>query len=92
MDTYSIGKTIAALRKKNKMTQSALAEQLGVSDKAVSKWENGINQPDIQTLRSICAVFGISTEDFFRIASGETVDKVLSAKESSLVEPITFPI
>ncbi len=41
MDSKSIGKTIAGLRKKWGLTQSALAEHLGVSDKTVSKWESG---------------------------------------------------
>ncbi|MBE6607748.1 MAG: helix-turn-helix domain-containing protein [Ruminococcaceae bacterium] len=62
MDTYSIGRTIAALRKKNKMTQSALAEQLGVSDKAVSKWENGQGYPDIALFPAIAEVFGVTID------------------------------
>ncbi|MBQ5601335.1 MAG: helix-turn-helix domain-containing protein, partial [Clostridia bacterium] len=62
MDTYSIGKTIAALRKKNKMTQSALAEQLGVSDKAVSKWENGQGYPDIVLFPVLSEIFGVTID------------------------------
>lgn len=41
MDAKSIGYTIAALRRRHKMTQSELAQRLKVSDKTVSKWENG---------------------------------------------------
>ncbi len=62
MDTYSIGRTIANLRKKNKMTQSALAEQLRVSDKAVSKWENGQGYPDIVLFPAIAEVFGVTID------------------------------
>ncbi len=62
MDTYSIGKTIAALRKKNKMTQLALAEQLGVSDKAVSKWENGQGYPDIVLFPVLAEIFGVTID------------------------------
>lgn len=62
MDTFSIGRTIANLRKKNKMTQLALAEQLGVSDKAVSKWENGQGYPDIVLFPVIAEVFGVSVD------------------------------
>ena len=62
MDTYSIGKTIAALRKKNKWTQSALAELLGVSDKAVSKWENGQGYPDVALFPALAEVFGVTID------------------------------
>lgn len=44
MDAKTIGQTIAALRRKSGMTQSALAERLHISDKTVSKWESGVSQ------------------------------------------------
>ena len=62
MDTFSIGRTIANLRKKNKMTQLALAEQLGVSDKAVSKWERGAGYPEITQLPVLSEIFGVSAD------------------------------
>ena len=62
MDTYSIGKTIAALRKKNKWTQSALAELLGVSDKAVSKWEIGQGYPDVALFPVLAEIFGVTID------------------------------
>lgn len=43
MDAKSIGYTIAALRRRQKMTQSELAQRLKVSDKTISKWENGVS-------------------------------------------------
>ena len=46
MNAKEIGAKIAALRKKQGITQEALAEQVGVSAQAVSKWENGWNLPD----------------------------------------------
>ena len=62
MDTAFIGKNIAALRKKAKMTQLELAKNLGVSDKAVSKWENGHGYPDITVLPDLAALFGVSID------------------------------
>lgn len=43
MNTYITGQTVKKLRERRGMTQSQLAEQLGVSDKAVSKWETGVS-------------------------------------------------
>ena len=62
MDSNSIGKTIAALRKKSGMTQSELAEHLNVSNKAVSKWENGQGYPDISLFPALAALFGVSID------------------------------
>lgn len=62
MDCRSIGNTIAKLRKQNDMTQLALAEKLGVSDKAVSKWENGQGYPDITLFPCMAEIFGVSID------------------------------
>lgn len=62
MDAKTIGNTIAALRKKSKMTQGALAEMLDVSDKAISKWENGQGYPDITMFPKLAAIFGVSAD------------------------------
>ena len=50
MDQEKIGKFIANLRKEQKLTQEQLAEKLGVTDKSVSRWENGKTMPDISML------------------------------------------
>lgn len=62
MDTGIIGKNIAELRKKAHMTQSELAHQLGLSDKAVSKWENGHGYPDITVLPDLASLFGVTID------------------------------
>jgi sugar/nucleoside kinase (ribokinase family) len=62
MDSKTIGNTIFALRKKNGMTQSALAKSLGVSDKAVSKWENGQGYPDVTIFPALAEIFGVSVD------------------------------
>ena len=60
MDTYVTGATIRALREKRGMTQVALAECVGVSGKAVSKWETGKGLPDLALLQPLARALGIS--------------------------------
>ena len=62
MDAKSIGATIAELRKKKGLTQLQLAEKLNVSDKAVSRWENGLGYPEITQLPVIASVFGVAVD------------------------------
>jgi len=61
----NVGKNIKQLRLHNKMTQSQLAERLGVSSQAVSKWEKDINAPDIALLPEIAKIFGVSIDELF---------------------------
>ena len=62
MDAKSMGKTIAALRKKQNLTQKELALKLKISDKAVSKWESGLGFPEITLLPEISTLFGVSVD------------------------------
>lgn len=57
----NIGKFIAQLRKEKKMTQKELANQLHITDKAVSKWERGLSCPDISLLNPIADILGVTT-------------------------------
>lgn len=66
MNTINIASVIAELRKKNNMTQSALADKLDVSYQAVSKWERGESLPDISLLPKIADIFGISIDQLIR--------------------------
>ena len=61
----NIGQNIRTLRQKRGLTQEALAEQLGVSFQAVSKWETGANTPDISLLPQIAGVFSVSIDSLF---------------------------
>lgn len=72
MDQIKIGELIRSLRTKNKLTQKRLAEQINVSDKAVSKWETGKGCPDISLLTELAAVFQI---DLQTILNGEINQK-----------------
>ncbi len=61
----TIGKNIAALRKKCGLTQAQLGERLGVSNQAISKWEKGMNLPDVMLLPQIAKVFGTTIDRLF---------------------------
>lgn len=64
MDQIKIGKFIAELRKEKGMTQSDMAEKLGVSNKSVSRWETGKNMPDVSLFIPLCELLGISVNEF----------------------------
>ena len=61
----TLGNKIAELRKERGMTQEALANELGVSNQAVSKWEANQNCPDIQLLPQIADIFGVTLDSLF---------------------------
>ena len=63
MDQEKIGNFIKELRKKNNLTQKDLAEKYGVTYQAVSKWENGLNLPDVSLIRKMSKDFNVSVED-----------------------------
>lgn len=63
MDQIKIGKLIAKLRMEKGMTQTELGDKLGVSYKAVSKWERGINLPDSSLFKPLCDIFNITIDE-----------------------------
>ena len=71
MDQIKIGRFIAERRKKAGLTQMQLAEKLGITDKAISKWERGIAMPDTSIMLKLCDVLGISVNE---LLSGEKID------------------
>ena len=71
MDQIKIGRFIAVCRKKVNLTQLQLAEKLGITDKAVSKWERGITMPDTACMLDLCDILGISVNE---LLSGEKID------------------
>lgn len=64
-----IAKNLLYYRKKNKITQKELAEQLGVKHNAISSWENGVNSIDIDTLFRVCKIFGVTVNDMYGMKS-----------------------
>ena len=89
MNQEKIGKFIAENRKKKKITQSELAEQLGVTDRAVSNWENGKNMPDLSLFKPLCDILGITINE---LMSGEKIsDKEYSEKlEENFINTIDY--
>lgn len=63
MDTRDFGAFLSRIRKARGLTQAGLAEQLHVTDKAVSRWERGIGLPDINTLEPLADALGLSLSD-----------------------------
>ena len=85
MDQEKIGKFISVKRKEKGITQSELAELLGISDRAISKWENGNCLPDASNMQELCKILNITINDLF---SGEVVDMEDNVKrlEENLLE------
>ena len=70
MDHYVTGAAIRSLREKHRMTQAELAEKICVSDKAVSKWENGRGFPDVSLLEPLSRALHVSVPE---LLCGQTV-------------------
>ena len=68
MDQLKIGKFIAECRKQKNLTQMQLSEKLGITDKAVSKWERGLAMPDSSIMLELCGILSISVNE---LLSGE---------------------
>ena len=87
MDQIKIGKFIAERRKQNGLTQMQLAEKLGITDRAVSKWETGKAMPDSSVMLELCSILKITVND---LLSGEvvTVDNYNKELENKLIEMV----
>lgn len=68
----TLGACIAELRKEKGMTQLELAQQMGVTDKAVSKWERDLSCPDINSIPHLAEVLGVSVEELMQSKTQET--------------------
>ncbi len=89
MNTEKIGKFILKLRKENKLTQQELANKLFVTDKAISKWENGRCMPDSSLFEPLCKIFNISVSE---LLSGERIndDSIIKTSEKILVKTVDY--
>ena len=84
MDQIKIGKFIQLLRKDKNLTQVELANRIGVSDRAVSKWENGRGLPDYEYIQDLCKELDISFNEFM---AGEKIED--KDTETKLEENLT---
>lgn len=86
----SIGNRITKYRKQKSLTQEALAEKLGVSSQAVSKWENDASCPDISLLPTLCKELGITSDELLT-GKTETV-RMLPEDQRKPLEELTFRV
>ena len=70
-DFSHMGENIAALRRAAGLTQELLAERLGVTSQAVSKWERQLSCPDVSLLPAMAEVFGVGIDELFAVASAD---------------------
>lgn len=82
MEQKKIGQFIQTLRKEADLTQKDLAEKIGVSDKTISKWENGNGLPDLESLNSLSSFFDVSINE---VLAGERKDAETYSKNSEKV-------
>lgn len=85
MNQEKIGQFIKKIREENKLTQKELADKLGVTFQAVSKWENGKNVPDISIMKEMSKMFNVDIDE---ILDGEKKDK----KKNNYLYPIILVI
>ena len=88
MDQVRVGKYIASLRKQAPLTQEELGEKLGVTNKTVSRWENGNYMPDIEMLQLLSKVFDVGINDL--LAGEKIADEDFRQKaEENIIEVAT---
>ena len=79
----NMGEVIRRLRKERDMTQEELAEQIGVTSQAISKWENNTGLPDISQIVPLANFFGVSTDTLFDFCSEDKVREIKDYEERS---------
>lgn len=84
MDPKVFGRFIAGIRKEKNMTQAELAGIIGVTDKAISRWERGVGFPDINTLQPLAEALGITVYELMNSEKFNMRDK--NMPESKLIE------
>ena len=76
---------ISTLRKEKGMTQLELAEQMGVTDKAVSKWERDLSFPDINSIPKLAEIFEVSVDELMQVKT-ETKENIGKNKVTEIVD------
>lgn len=100
MDQIKIGKFIASLRKEKGFTQEQLGEKLGVTNKTISRWENGNYMPDVEMLSLLSEEFGVTINELisgerigteeFKKAADDNLVTALASSTFTLKEKIAF--
>ena len=84
MNKQTFGTLIATMRKERGMTQLELAEKMGVTDKAVSKWERDLSFPDVNTLPKLAEIFDVTVDELMQTKK-EAKENVTGNKVSEIV-------
>lgn len=95
MDVVRIGKFLSELRKEKKLTQEQLGEKIGVTNKTISRWENGNYLPPVEMLQILSEFYGISINEILsgeRLSEGNFREKAEENLKTALSESIfTLP-
>ncbi|MBO4383760.1 MAG: helix-turn-helix transcriptional regulator [Clostridia bacterium] len=86
MDQKKIGQFIAQCRREKVLTQFQLGEMLGITDRAVSKWERGLSLPDASIMQELCDILGISINELFTGERLPLMDDYNKKAEENLLE------
>ena len=87
MDQIKIGSFIRELRKEKGITQEQLAEALNTSRRTVSRWETGVNMPDLDVLPQLAEFFGVDIRELFY---GERKDKTMDAINETILKAAEY--
>lgn len=90
MDNQKIASFISELRKEKNLTQKELAEQLNITDKAVSKWERGQSYPDITILPPLCALLGVTVSELLNGEHADTTEPAQSSVENIVINTLDY--
>ena len=85
MKKESFGNMVAALRKEKGMTQLELAEKMGVTDKAVSKWERDLSFPDVSSIPKLAEILGVSVDELMQVKA-EAKEEPLKKKIDEIID------
>ncbi|MBQ9007898.1 MAG: helix-turn-helix domain-containing protein [Clostridia bacterium] len=90
MRDYAFGNMIAALRYKQGFSQFQLGKLVGVSDKAVSKWENGSSKPKMETCHKLARVLGITLDELLSPSDSPDIKSISPAPTGIHPDPVPF--
>ena len=85
MKKQTLGMMISTLRKEKGMTQLELAEKMGVTDKAVSKWERDLSFPDISSIPKLAEIFEVSVDELMQVKT-ETKENIGKNKVTEIID------
>lgn len=86
----TLGSRIAELRKQKGLTQLELAQQMGVTDKAVSKWERDLSCPDIHTVPRLAEVLGVSMDELMQIYTSDKPEPEIRIHLSTIARAVAL--